>query len=413
MKSLLEIFDVKEAYKLPDKIMEVLMSDHAEMIIREVKDNAGCDLRDIFQQEQGDRKNLKQDFTPDCIAALVAGLMKSGDVLDMCSGTGTLSKAAARRHGVKICEQEFSERTIPFAILDACIEGMEGNISRADCLRDISEESFELQRVEDISIPKRIAPKKVGYYDNVIMNPPYSMKFQDAEQYLIKGFTIPKSKADYGFILRGLEHLKEGGRCIAVLPHGVLFRGNREGEIRKQLINQHLINAVIGLPDKLFLNTSIPVCLLILEQDSPNVLFIDASKDFEKKAAQNDMNADQIHRIVDTFEKRRDLEKYAHIADYEEISGNDYNLNIPRYVDSFEEKPLPDIECILKQLKAITEEEEKVATNLYRMLGELVGSKDDERQNKKHKKLLKASIMRASQEEKAAYPRQMELRDFI
>lgn len=247
----------------------------------------------------------------------------------------------------------------------------------------------------------------------MIMNPPYSMKFQDAEQYLIKGFTIPKSKADYGFILRGLEHLKEGGRCIAVLPHGVLFRGNREGEIRKQLINQHLINAVIGLPDKLFLNTSIPVCLLILEQDSPNVLFIDASKDFEKKAAQNDMNADQIHRIVDTFEKRRDLEKYAHIADYEEISGNDYNLNIPRYVDSFEEKPLPDIECILKQLKAITEEEEKVATNLYRMLGELVGSKDDERQIKKHKKLLKASIMRASQEEKAAYPRQMELRDFI
>ena len=137
MKTLLEIFDVKEAYKLPDKIMEALMSDRAEMIIREVKDNAGCDLRDIFQQEQGDRKNLKQDFTPDCIATLVAGLMKPGDVLDMCSGTGTLSKAAARRHGMKICEQEISERTIPFAILDACIEGMEGNISHADCLRDI------------------------------------------------------------------------------------------------------------------------------------------------------------------------------------------------------------------------------------------------------------------------------------
>lgn len=104
MKTLLDIFDVKESYKLPDKIMEALMSDRAEMIIREVKELTDCDIRDLFQKEQGDRKNLKQDFTPDCIAALVADLMKNGDVLDMCSGTGALSKAAFRAHGLRICE---------------------------------------------------------------------------------------------------------------------------------------------------------------------------------------------------------------------------------------------------------------------------------------------------------------------
>ena len=108
MKSLVDIFQVKEAYKLPDKIMDALMSDNAESVIREIKDNTGCDMRDMFQQEQGDRKNLKQDFTPDCICDMVAKLMKAGDVLDMCSGTGALSKAAVKAHGVNIYEHEFS-----------------------------------------------------------------------------------------------------------------------------------------------------------------------------------------------------------------------------------------------------------------------------------------------------------------
>lgn len=413
MKTLLDIFDVKESYKLPDKIMEALMSDRAEMIIREVKELTDCDIRDLFQKEQGDRKNLKQDFTPDCIAALVADLMKNGDVLDMCSGTGALSKAAFRAHGLRICEQEFSERTIPFALLDACMEGMEGYISRADCLRDIVEESFELQKIGDISIPKKITPKKAECYDNVIMNPPYSMKFQDAEQYPIKGITIPKSKADYGFLLRGLEHLKEDGRLIAILPHGVLFRGNREGELRKQLVNKRLINAVIGLPDKLFLNTSIPVCLLILEQNSRNIFFIDASKDFEKRAAQNDMTSDQIHRVVDAFKQRKDIEKYAHIATYEEIVRNDYNLNIPRYVDIFEAEPLPDVERILNELRSINEEEEKIATNLYRMLGELTASREDEKQIEKHRELLKGKPKAGLTKEKTANPVQLELRDLF
>ena len=398
MKSLFDIFDVTESYKLPDKIMEALLSDQAEKITREVKENSICDLRDLFQKEQGDRERLKQDFTPDCVCTIVAKLMKEGTVLDMCSGTGALSKAAFRERGIKICEQEFSERTVPFALLDACLEGMEGTISRADCLRGTVEETFRLEQIGDISVPNKIPTIQAGTFRNVIMNPPYSMKFPDAEQYPISGFTIPKSKADYGFLLRGLEHLKEDGRLIAVLPHGVLFRGAGEGKIREFLVKGHWINAVIGLPDKLFLNTGIPVCLLICERGSPDILFIDASKTFEKKSAQNDMTPDQVQKVVDSFKKRRNIEKYAYVAHYEEVAENDYNLNIPRYVDTFEPEPLPDMKSILMELASITAEEKTLSQELCKMLDGLIGSPEDMGHVRAHKKILKNACR-----EKATY----------
>lgn len=388
-RTLLDIFHVSESYKLPDVIMDALLSDNAESIIRLVKKSTHDDIRDIFQQEQGDRKTLKQDFTPDCICTMVAKMMKPGSVLDMCSGTGILSKAAAKEHGIKICEQEFSERTIPFALLDACIDGLEGSISRADCLRGNIMQTYHLEKNNDISIPKQVEPEEMGCFDNVIMNPPYSMKFPEADETPIMGHKIPKSKADYGFILRGVQHLKDDGRLIAILPHGVLFRGAAEGKIREWLVKEHWISAVIGLPDKLFLNTAIPVFLLILEKNSPDILFIDASRRFEKKSAQNDMSQEQIRDVADAFFTRKDAEKYAYVASYQEIKYNDYNLNIPRYVDTFEPEPLPDAEAILKELQKIENEERKTRKELYEMLGELVGSKGDMNVMKEHRKLLK------------------------
>lgn len=258
-KSLLEIFGVKESYKLPDKILEYLLSNQAAAKIQEVKDEGYTEIRDIFQEEQGDRKNLKQDFTPDCICQIVAKIMKDGDNIDMCSGTGALSKWANKTRGIKINEYEYSERTIPFALLDACVNGMTGMISRADCLRSQIFESYALEQHGEISIPRQAERQNPDQYKNIIMNPPYSMKFPDTDDYEILGWKIPKSKADFGFILRGVQHLKEDGRQIAVLPHGILFRGAQEGKIRKWLIENHMISAVIGVPDKLFLNTSIPV----------------------------------------------------------------------------------------------------------------------------------------------------------
>ena len=174
-----------------------------------------------------------------------------------------------------------------------------------------------------------------------------------------------------------------------VLPHGVLFRGAAEGKIREWLVKEHWISAVIGLPDKLFLNTAIPVFLLILEKNSPDILFIDASRRFEKKSAQNDMSQEQIRDVADAFFTRKDAEKYAYVASYQEIKYNDYNLNIPRYVDMFEPEPLPDAEAILKELQKIENEERKTRKELYEMLGELVGSKGDMNVMKEHRKLLK------------------------
>lgn len=388
-KSLIEILGVKEKYKLPDKILECLMSEKAESKIREVKEEGYTEIRDVFQEEQGDRKDLKQDFTPDCVCKIIAGIMKDGAMIDMCSGTGALSKWANKKRKIKINEYEFSERTIPFALLDACINGMEGTISRADCLREEVEESYAIEKCGDISLSRKTEKKIPERYANVIMNPPYSMKFPDADDWEILGWKIPKSKADFGFILRGLQHLEEKGRQIAVLPHGILFRGAQEGKIRKWLLENRMINAVIGLPDKLFLNTSIPVFLLILERNSNNVLFVDASKEFTKKSQQNDMEDAHIEKIVNTFQDREEIEKYSHIASYEEIEKNDFNLNIPRYVDTYEEEPLPDIEKILQELTKIDEEEEKTKAELYKMLDELTGSKEDEEAIEKHKRMLK------------------------
>ena len=211
------------------------------------------------------------------------------------------------------------------------------------------------------------------------------MKFQDSEKYPMNDFIIPKSKADFGFILRGMQHLKEDGRQIAVLPHGILFRGAQEGKIRKWLIENHMISAVIGVPDKLFLNTQIPVFLLVLEKHSDDVLFIDASKDFVKKAAQNDMKEEHINKVIETFQKRKEVERYSHVASYEEIEENDFNLNIPRYVDTFIPEPLPDMKQILRDLKAIDDEETKLKEELYDMLDNLTGNKEDMKLIEAHK----------------------------
>lgn len=387
--TLQEYFQVKESYRLPDKIMDALLSDNAEKVIKDIKKIISCDIRDIFQDEQGDRKNLKQDFTPDCVCDIVSQLIVDGTCIDMCSGTGALSKSVYKKTKRQINEYEFSERTIPFALLDACINGMEGTINKSDCLRDNVSETYLLKRCGDISVPIRKEPYPAGTYDNVIMNPPYSMSFPEADSMPIMGHKIPKSKADYGFLLRGLEHLKEKGRLIAILPHGILFRGAGEGKIREWMIKEHLIHAVIGLPDKLFLNTSIPVFIFILQRRSENVLFIDASKDFVKCSAQNNMSKEQIDRIVKTYLHRKEIERYSHVASYREVEKNDYNLNIPRYVDSFVPEPIPDVEEILKNLKEIDEEEQRLKTELYAMLSELTGNTEDMKNIKKHMKIIK------------------------
>ena len=195
-------------------------------------------------------------------------------------------------------------------------------------------------------------------FNAVVMNPPYSANWSADDKFLSDprferfGKLAPKSKADFSFLLHGFYHLKDKGTMGIVLPHGVLFRGASEGVIRKTLLEMGAIDAVIGLPPNIFYGTSIPTVVLILKKSRAkrDVLFIDSSNDFEKQKNQNNLRPEDIQKIVDAYKKRETIEKYAYLADYEEIVRNDYNLNIPRYVDTFEEETQIDIVALSNEL---------------------------------------------------------------
>ena len=196
-------------------------------------------------------------------------------------------------------------------------------------------------------------------FNMVLMNPPYSAKWSAAagflqdERFSDYGVLAPKSKADYAFLLHGLYHLKANGTMAIVLPHGVLFRGAAEGKIREKLLRSGNIYAVIGLPANLFYNTSIPTCIIVLKKhrDGRDVLFIDASKKFEKGKKQNAMTDEHIDSVIDLYNKRESVDKESYLASFEDIEKNDFNLNIPRYVDNFEKEEEIDLSVLLTEMK--------------------------------------------------------------
>lgn len=216
-------------------------------------------------------------------------------------------------------------------------------------------------------------------FDAVLMNPPYSAKwsaekgFLDDPRFFTYGVLAPKSKADFAFLLHGYYHLKDTGVMAIVLPHGVLFRGNAEGKIRKVLLENGAIDTVIGLPANIFFNTSIPTTVIILKKNRTNrdVLFIDASNEFTKGKNQNLLEEGHIQKILDTYKNREDIDKYAYVASFEEIKENDFNLNIPRYVDTFEEEEPIDIIELSKEIISINKEIEETEKEFLAMLDEL------------------------------------------
>lgn len=217
-------------------------------------------------------------------------------------------------------------------------------------------------------------------FDAVMMNPPYSQKWSADKGFLSDprfsdyGVLAPKSKADYAFLLHGLYHLKATGTMGIVLPHGVLFRGAAEGKIRQKLLERGYIYAVIGLPAGIFYSTSIPTIIMVLKKDRPgrDVLFIDGSKEFVKGKPQNIMEQANLDRIFQAYEARQDVEKFAHVASFDEIRENDYNLNIPRYVDTFEPEPPVDLAALNKEMAETQADLAQSETELKAMLGELV-----------------------------------------
>ncbi|RIY35474.1 type I restriction-modification system subunit M [Psittacicella gerlachiana] len=218
-----------------------------------------------------------------------------------------------------------------------------------------------------------------GFVHAVVANPPYSAHWDPAPEKLSDprfapyGKLAPKTKADFSFLLHGLYHLKDNGTMAIVLPHGVLFRGAAEATIRKALIEKNYLDTVIGLPANLFYGTGIPTIILVFKKNRQNqdVLFIDASKEFEKDKKQNRLTEENINKIVETYVNRVNVDKYAYVASIDEIIENDYNLNIPRYVDTFEEEEQIDLEQVILDIDRDKKEIARLEASIYAQLKEL------------------------------------------
>ncbi|RUT49045.1 type I restriction-modification system subunit M [Campylobacter fetus] len=216
-------------------------------------------------------------------------------------------------------------------------------------------------------------------FDIVVANPPFSLdkwgeEIANNDTYGRFKYGIPpKSKGDYAFVLHMLSSLNFNGKMGVILPHGVLFRGASEGKIRQKLIELNLLDAIIGLPANLFYGTSIPACIMVFKKNRANddVLFIDASREFDKEKNQNKLNDTLISKIIKTYNDRLSVDKYAHVATLEEIKQNDYNLNIPRYVDTYEEEEQINIQATKDEIKRIETELNLVQDKMNGYLKEL------------------------------------------
>ncbi len=217
----------------------------------------------------------------------------------------------------------------------------------------------------------------------IVANPPFAMAWKgDTDPALAHddrfsqyGRLAPKSAADYAFVTHMLHHLADNGTMAIVLPHGALFRSGAEGHIRKYIIEkQNYLDAVIGLPANLFYGTTIPATILVFKKcrkEDEDILFIDASKEFEKDKNQSKLTNDNLEKIFSTYKARKEVDKYSHLASMKEIKENEYNLNISRYVDTFEEEETIDINEVAKNLKELNKEEINLQNKIAEFCEEL------------------------------------------
>ena len=306
----------------------------------------------IGQFAAGAGKKAGEFYTPQEVSEILSEIVITGknrlkSVYDPTCGSGSLLLRTARGGNADaIFGQEKNPTTFNLCRMNMLLHG-------------IKYKDFEIHNGDTLENDELGEQQ----FDAVVANPPFSAewtaadKFNNDDRFSKAGVLAPKSKADYAFILHMLYHLNDGGTMACVAPHGVLFRGAAEGKIRKFLIEKkNYIDAIIGLPANIFYGTSIPTCILVMKkcrQEDDNILFIDASKEFEKVKTQNKLRPEHIQKIIDTYRNRTEIEKYSHCATLKEIEENDYNLNIPRYVDTFEEEEEIDIQAVMAEIKEL------------------------------------------------------------
>lgn len=323
-------------------------------------------------------------FTPAEVSELLARLVKPQEndrIYDPTCGSGSLLVKAFNKVPNKKAQIYGQERN-----------GQTHSLCRMNMfLHNIDD--AKITWGDTLSNPLHLENDKLMKFQVVVANPPFSLdkwamgfagessdksfKMEEGlDPYKRFGWGVPPaSKGDYAFVLHMLHSLAEGGRMGVVLPHGVLFRGASEGKIRQQIIDMNLLDAVIGLPSNLFFGTGIPACILVFKQnrDQKDILFIDASAEdyYEKGKNQNKLREEDIQRIVDAYEKYENIDKYAYVTTIYEIKENDYNLNIPRYVDTFQEEEMVDMEEVAEKITKIKAELAEVEAQMAKYLEEL------------------------------------------
>lgn len=367
--------DQKQSDTVANLIKEI---DKADLLNSdaEILGNAYEYLIGQFASETG--KKAGEFYTPQAVSKILTRIAIAGQeekrglsVYDPCMGSGSLllnaKKYSERPQYIKYYGQELNTSTYNLARMNMFLHGI---VAENQKLRNGDTLDGDWPTDEETD------------FNMVLMNPPYSAKWSAAagflqdERFSEYGVLAPKSKADYAFLLHGLYHLKNNGTMAIVLPHGVLFRGAAEGKIREKLLRAGNIYAVIGLPANLFYNTSIPTCIIVLKKhrDGRDVLFIDASKKFNKGKKQNEMLDEHIDEVMNLYTKRETVEKEAFLASFEDIEKNDFNLNIPRYVDTFEEEEPIDLNMLLTDMKKTDEEIEKVEREFLSLMKQLTST---------------------------------------
>lgn len=324
----------------------------------------------IGQFAAGAGKKAGEFYTPQEVSEILSEIVVTGktrlkSVYDPTCGSGSLLLRTARGGNADtIYGQEKNPTTFNLCRMNMLLHG-------------IKYKDFEIHNGDTLE------NDELGehQFDAVVANPPFSAewtaaeKFNNDDRFSKAGVLAPKSKADYAFILHMLYHLNDGGTMACVAPHGVLFRGAAEGKIRRFLIEKkNYIDAIIGLPANIFYGTSIPTCILVMKkcrQSDDNILFIDASKEFEKVKTQNKLRPEHIQKIIETYRTRAEIEKYSHCATLKEIEENDYNLNIPRYVDTFEEEEEIDIKAVMAEIKELESKRTELDVQIEVYLKEL------------------------------------------
>lgn len=364
LKNLLEDFANPRLDLRPSRIQEDIIGEAYMYLIERFGSDAG--------------KKAGEFYTPSPVRRLVAKLAKPepGNLIcDPTCGSGSLALDTGREVADGACRlfgQEKNGGTLALAKMNMFLHGVDDAV---------------LEWGDTINDPKLLDEGRLMRFDRVVANPPFSLDkwgADDAAADIYGRFgrgVPPKSKGDWAFILHMLATAKrQSGRVVVVVPHGVLFRGAAEGRIREAVLKENLLDAVIGLPEKLFSTAAIPVALLVFDlrreaggtlADRQDILFVDASKEFESGRNQNTLTDVHIDKIFAAVEAREEVEKFAHLASFDEVAENGFNLNIPRYVDTFEEEEEIDLAAVQAEIDRLDTELAETRARLRQHLKEL------------------------------------------